>query len=97
MLFANSFEAATTNTASPHRSRGGETSRTPAVNPIKWPSSSVVTRPLIKRHKSDIAEIPPPKTIRKLCRFLGMLKFYRPHIAHAASAQAPLNVLLQGP
>ena len=44
-----------------------------------------------------INNFPPPKTIKDLRRFLGMLNFYRQHIPHAASTQAPLNALLQGP
>lgn len=44
-----------------------------------------------------ILDFPPPKTIKELRRFLGMINFYRRFIPHAASTQAPLNQLLAGP
>lgn len=36
-----------------------------------------------------------PKTMIQLRRFLGMLNYYRRHIKHAATTQAPLNELLK--
>lgn len=44
-----------------------------------------------------IQDIPEPKTIKELRRFLGMLNFYRRFIPGAASIQEPLNSLLAGP
>lgn len=43
-----------------------------------------------------IKNFPPPKTVRELRRFLGMLNFYRRFLPHAAKIQAPLNALLTG-
>ncbi|CAH2087681.1 unnamed protein product [Euphydryas editha] len=43
-----------------------------------------------------IKDCPPPKTVRELRRFLGMLNFYRRFLPNAAQSQAPLNALLTG-
>lgn len=43
-----------------------------------------------------IKNFPPPKDIRQLRRFLGMINFYRRFIPHAAQIQAPLHNLLLG-
>lgn len=43
---------------------------------------------------STIKQFPKPNTVEELRRFLGMLNFYRDHIPHAASIQAPLNQYL---
>ena len=45
----------------------------------------------------DLQNCTPPKTIRHLRRFLGMLNVYRRFIPQAASQQAPLHNLLSGP
>jgi cleavage and polyadenylation specificity factor subunit 1 len=39
----------------------------------------------------------PPKTIRQLRQFLGMLNFYHRFLPKAAVVQAPLHALLPGP
>ncbi|CAK1595950.1 unnamed protein product [Parnassius mnemosyne] len=44
-----------------------------------------------------IQEFPPPKTVKELRRFLGMINFYRRLIPNAATIQAPLNQMLAGP
>lgn len=43
-----------------------------------------------------IQAFPPPKNIKELRRFLGMINFYRRFIPGAAQLQAPLNALLTG-
>ncbi|CAK1581431.1 unnamed protein product [Parnassius mnemosyne] len=43
-----------------------------------------------------IQNFPPPKTIRQLRRFLGMVNFYRRFLPNAARIQLPLNALLSG-
>lgn len=43
-----------------------------------------------------IKDFPPPKNIKELRRFLGMLNFYRRFVPDAAQQQAPLNKLLTG-
>ena len=45
----------------------------------------------------DLQNCTPPKTIRHIRRFLGMLNVYRRFIPQAASQQAPLHNLLSGP
>lgn len=44
-----------------------------------------------------VKDYPPPKTVKELRRFLGMLNFYRRLIPRAATIQAHLNELLAGP
>jgi hypothetical protein len=39
----------------------------------------------------------PPKTASQLCRFLGMLNFYRQFLPQDAATQAPLHDVLSGP
>lgn len=41
-----------------------------------------------------VANIPKPKTMNELRRFLGMINFYRSFLPHAAETQLPLNELL---
>lgn len=57
--------------------------------------SETGTKPLETKVEA-IKEFPPPKTIRQLRRFLGMLNFYRRFLPNAAKIQAPLNALLAG-
>jgi cleavage and polyadenylation specificity factor subunit 1 len=54
------------------------------------------SQPLPER-VTDLQNCTPPKTIRHLRRFLGLLNFYRRFIPQAASQQAPLHNLLSGP
>lgn len=42
-----------------------------------------------------IAEFLKPDTISDLCRFLGVVNYYRCNIPHATETQAPLNALLK--
>ncbi|KAG7301804.1 hypothetical protein JYU34_014833 [Plutella xylostella] len=44
-----------------------------------------------------IKDYPPPRNIKELRRFLGMMNFYRRFIKEAAAIQGPLNSLLAGP
>lgn len=53
------------------------------------------TKPL-KSKVQAINDFPPPKTVKELRRFLGMLNFYRRFLPNAAKIQAPLNALLTG-
>lgn len=53
------------------------------------------TKPLESKVQA-IAEFTPPKTVRELRRFLGMVNFYRRFLPNAAQIQAPLNGLLTG-
>lgn len=43
-----------------------------------------------------IQQFPPPKTVKGLRRFLGMINFYRRFIPNAAQNQAPLHSMLTG-
>jgi cleavage and polyadenylation specificity factor subunit 1 len=58
--------------------------------------SGECSRPLEERAVYLLA-CPPPKTVRELRRFLGMLNFYRRFLPHAATTQAPLHDVLAGP
>ncbi|CAF4948326.1 unnamed protein product [Pieris macdunnoughi] len=58
--------------------------------------SSAGTRPLPQKVEA-IQNFPPPKTIKELRRFLGMINFYRRFIPSAAKVQASLHELLSGP
>ncbi|GBP75971.1 Uncharacterized protein K02A2.6 [Eumeta japonica] len=51
------------------------------------------TKPLEQKVES-IKNLPIPKTLKELRRFLGMINFYRHFIPDAARIQAPLNTLL---
>lgn len=53
-------------------------------------------RPLDDKVKI-IQDFPPPKTVKGLRRFLGMLNFYRRFQKNAAELQAPLHDVLAGP
>lgn len=53
------------------------------------------TKPLESKVEA-ISQFPPPKTVRELRRFLGMVNFYRRFLPNAAQIQAPLNALLTG-
>jgi hypothetical protein len=50
--------------------------------------SSEGSRPLDER-VSHLKACPPPKTVRQLRQFLGMLNFYRRFLPHTAATQAP--------
>lgn len=54
------------------------------------------TFPIADRVKT-IQEYPPPKTVKGLRRFLGMINFYRRFLPHASEEQAPLHQMLAGP
>lgn len=53
------------------------------------------TKPLHGKVQA-ISKFPPPKTVRELRRFLGMVNFYRRFLPNAAQIQSPLNALLTG-
>lgn len=57
--------------------------------------SQAGTKPLDAKVKA-IQDYPPPKTVKQLRRFLGMINFYRRFLPQAAKSQAPLNALLTG-
>lgn len=57
--------------------------------------SSTGTRPLDDKVEA-IQNYPPPKTVKELRRFLGMLNFYRRFVPNAAQLQAPLNTVFTG-
>ena len=46
---------------------------------------------------ADLHACPLPQTIRQLCRFPGMLNFYRRFLPDATATQAPLHALLASP
>ena len=46
---------------------------------------------------ADLQTSRPPQKIRQVRMFLGMLKFYRRFVPHAATTQASLHTLLAGP
>ena len=52
--------------------------------------SSEGSQPMPNR-VADLQACPSPQTIRPLRRFLGLLKFYRRFLPHAAATQAPLH------
>lgn len=68
----------------------------PEIDFLGYKVSAVGIQPL-ETKVNAIQEYPPPKTVKDLRRFLGMLNFYRRLIPNAASIQAPLNELLSGP
>jgi hypothetical protein len=51
---------------------------------------------LLEERVTHLQDCRPPKTASQLRRFLGMLKFYRRFLLHAAATQAPLHDLLSG-
>lgn len=67
----------------------------PEVTFLGYRVSAKGTAPLPTKVQA-ITEFPPPKTVRELRRFLGMLNFYRRFTPAAAQHQAPLNALLTG-
>jgi hypothetical protein len=52
-------------------------------------------RPLEDRI-AHLQACPPPKTVKQLRQFLGMLNFYRRFLTNAADIQAPLHDILSG-
>jgi hypothetical protein len=58
--------------------------------------SATGIRPLEDRVKA-VQDYTPPRIIKQLRRFLGMLNFYHRFLPYAATDQAPLNALLSGP
>lgn len=67
----------------------------PAVTFLGYRISESGTMPLDEKVQA-IREFPPPKDVRSLRRFLGMVNFYRRFLPNAAQTQAPLNALLMG-
>lgn len=66
------------------------------VNFLGYSVSTKGVKPLPGKVKA-IQDFNPPKTIKDLRRFLGMINFYRRFVKNAAELQAPLNNLLAGP
>ncbi|XP_050665912.1 uncharacterized protein LOC126966079 [Leptidea sinapis] len=58
--------------------------------------SAAGVKPLEEKVQA-VQDYPPPKTVKELRRFLGVINFYRRFIPGAAAIQAPLNALLAGP
>lgn len=67
----------------------------PEVNFLGYRVSAAGTQPLESKVQT-IQDYPPPKTVKELRRFLGMINFYRRFIPGAAAIQAPLHNLLAG-
>lgn len=67
----------------------------PEVTFLGYQISERGTKPLDSKVEA-INNFPPPKTVRELRRFLGMVNFYRRFLPNAAQIQAPLNALLSG-
>jgi hypothetical protein len=64
-------------------------------------SPSSITRcrrrfPAAERTSGPSPRPPPSKTTNQLCRFLGMLNFYRRFLSHAIHTKAPLHSVLSG-
>jgi hypothetical protein len=70
--------------------------RVPELTFLGYRISSEGSRPLDER-VSHLQACSPPKTVRQLRQFLGMLNFYRQFLPQAAATQAPLHDMLSGP
>lgn len=68
----------------------------PEITFLGYTVSATGTKPL-ETKVDAIQDFKPPKTIKELQRFLGMLNFYRRFIPNAAQIQAPLTNVLAGP
>ncbi|XP_073961813.1 uncharacterized protein [Choristoneura fumiferana] len=67
----------------------------PEVTFLGYRVSAEVLNRCLPRSR-PFTSFPPPKTVKELRRFLGMLNFYRRFTPAAAQHQAPLNALLTG-
>lgn len=67
----------------------------PEVTFLGYRISESGTKPLDTKVQA-IREFPPPKDVRSLRKFLGMINFYRRFLPNAAQIQGPLNALLTG-
>lgn len=67
-----------------------------SVKFLGYQVSAAGTRPLETKVEA-IQNLPAPKTVKELQRFLGMLNFYRRFIPNAAQIQAPLTNIFAGP
>lgn len=67
----------------------------PEVTFLGYTVSDKGVKPLSTKVEA-IRNFPPPKNVRELRRFLGMINFYRRFIPSAVSFQAPLHALLTG-
>lgn len=67
----------------------------PEVTFLGYTVSSAGIKPLDAKVQA-IKQFPPPKNIKELRRFLGMVNFYRRFIPNAAKTQAPLHSLVTG-
>jgi cleavage and polyadenylation specificity factor subunit 1 len=70
--------------------------RVPELTFLGYKISSEGSRPLEER-VAHLQACTPPKTVRKLRQFLGILNFYRRFLPQAAATQAPLHDILSGP
>jgi hypothetical protein len=70
--------------------------RVPELTFLRYRISIEGSRPLDER-VSHLQACPPPKTVRQLRKFLGMLNFYRRFLPQAVATQAPLHDILSGP
>jgi hypothetical protein len=68
----------------------------PEVTFLGYKVSAEGSRPLEDRI-AHLQACPPPKTVKQLRQFLGMLNFYRRFLPNAADIQAPLHAILSGP
>ncbi|PNF24083.1 hypothetical protein B7P43_G04700 [Cryptotermes secundus] len=68
----------------------------PEMTFLGYKVSAEGSQPLEER-VTDLPECQPPKTASQLCRFLGMLNYYRRFLPHAAAHQVPLHDVLSGP
>lgn len=66
------------------------------VNFLGYSVSADGIKPLPAKVEA-VQQLPQPKTVKELRRFLGMVNFYRRFVPNAAILQAPLNELLSGP
>lgn len=65
------------------------------VNFLGYSVSADGIKPLPAKVEA-VQQLPQPKTVKELRRFLGMVNFYRRFVPNAAILQAPLNELLSG-
>jgi cleavage and polyadenylation specificity factor subunit 1 len=70
--------------------------RAPEVTFLGYKVSAKGSQPLDER-VTNLQNCHPPKTASQLCRFLGMVNFYRQCLPHTAATQAPLHDTLSGP
>jgi hypothetical protein len=68
----------------------------PKVTFLGYKVSAKGSQPLEER-LTHLQDCHPPNTASQLCRFLGMVNFYRRFLPHMAATQAPLNNILSSP